>query len=109
MAIQLTEKAVEQVRKMMEKHELGEGYGLRVGVKAGGCAGREYLLELQEGPQERDRVYDFEGVTVFCDPKSYLFVNGLVIDFKDSMLGGGFKFDNPNAQSACGCGTSFAV
>lgn len=109
MAIQLTPTAVHQVRRMMEKHDLGEGYGLRIGVKAGGCAGREYLLELGEGPGEKDRVWNCEGLTVFCDPRSYLFINGLTIDFVETMLGGGFKFNNPNAISACGCGTSFTT
>lgn len=108
MAIELTPSAVQQVKDMMAKHELGEGYGLRLGVKAGGCAGREYVLELEEGPAERDRVWEYEGVKVFCDPKSYLFINGLVLDFKNSMLGGNFVFNNPNAVASCGCGTSFS-
>ena len=109
MAIELTREAVEQVKQMMAKHELDEGYGLRVGIKAGGCAGFEYALDLEEGPGEKDRAYDFDGVTVFCDPKSYLYINGLTIDFKTSMLGGGFMFINPNASSSCGCGTSFTT
>lgn len=109
MAIELTDKAVGQVRKMLSKHELGDEYGLRIGVKAGGCAGREYLLELEEGPQERDRVFEFEDVKVFVDPRSYLFVNGLRIDFFETLLEAGFKFENPNATSACGCGTSFTT
>jgi iron-sulfur cluster assembly protein len=108
MAIELTPSAVQQVKDMMAKHELGEGYGLRLGVKAGGCAGREYVLELEEGPGERDRVWDYDGVKVFCDPKSYLFINGLVLDFNNSLLGGNFVFNNPNASASCGCGTSFS-
>jgi iron-sulfur cluster assembly protein len=109
MGIELTERAVEQVKRMKAQHALGEGWGLRVAIKAGGCAGYEYLLELEEGPKERDRVFDYDGIKVFCDPKSYLFIGDVKLDFHDSMLGGGFKFENPQAASSCGCGTSFSV
>lgn len=109
MAIELTEAAVSQVRQMMSKHDLGEGYGLRIGVKAGGCAGREYVVDLEEGPTEKDRVFEFDDVKVFVDPRSYLFVNGLRLDFFETMLEQGFKFENPNAASSCGCGTSFTT
>jgi iron-sulfur cluster assembly protein len=108
MAIELTTNAIEQVKKMMSKHELGEGWGLRVGIKAGGCAGYEYQLELDER-HERDRVFEYDGIQVFCDPKSYLFIGDVRLDFHDSLLGGGFKFENPKAASSCGCGTSFSV
>ncbi len=109
MAIELTEAAVSQVRRMKAKHDLGDDYGLRIGVKAGGCAGREYVLDLEEGPGEKDRVFEFEDVKVFVDPRSYLFVNGLCLDFFETMLEHGFKFENPNAASSCGCGTSFTT
>jgi iron-sulfur cluster assembly protein len=109
MAVHLTETAVKQVKRMMLKHELGDGYGLRLGVKAGGCAGREYVVELEEGPREKDRVYEFGELRVFVDPKSYLFIHGLEVDFKETLLEAGFIFRNPNASSSCGCGTSFAV
>ena len=108
MAITLTENAVSQVKKTLLQNELGESYGLRLGVKAGGCAGREYVVELDE-KSEKDRVYEFDGLSVFIDPKSYLFLTGLEIDFKQTLLESGFTFANPNASSQCGCGTSFAV
>jgi len=110
MAIRLTEQAVEQVKKMASKHALADGWGLRVGIKAGGCAGYEYKLDLEETPGDKDRVIEHDGgVSVFVDPKSYLFINEVVIDFSDNLLGGGFKFENPQAASSCGCGTSFSV
>jgi iron-sulfur cluster assembly protein len=88
-----------------------------VGVKGGGCSGFSYLLDLTEKQRETDEVWDFsfelesEQVTirVVCDPKSYLYLNGTTIDFKDEMMGRGFVFNNPNATSSCGCGSSFSV
>ena len=109
MAIGVTESAVRQIKRMKAKHGFGDEYGLRVGVKAGGCAGFEYQMELEVGPRERDRVYEYDGVNVFCDPKSYLFVNGIELDFSENLLGGNWVFNNPNASSSCGCGTSFAT
>ncbi len=108
MAVTLTDSAVAQVKKTLAQNELGESYGLRLGVKAGGCAGREYVVELDEST-DKDRTYEFDGLKVFIDPKSYLFLAGLEIDFKQTLLESGFIFNNPNASSQCGCGTSFAT
>ena len=84
-------------------------YQQRIGVKAGGCSGLNYVLDIVEGPESNDRTFAMHGLNIFCDPKSYLYLNGLEIDYESNMTGGGFKFANPNARRSCGCGTSFAV
>lgn len=109
--IGLTELAADKARKMMAENEIAadSGFGIRVGVKSGGCSGLNYVLDLVESPEDADRVFERHGVKVYCDPKSYLYLNGTEIDFEDSVMGGGFKFNNPNARRSCGCGTSFTV
>lgn len=110
--IVLTELAAQKARSMMLDNEINPDqttYGLRIGVKAGVCSGLNYILDLVDGPRDNDRVFQQNNVRVFCDPKSYLFLNGTQIDFEQNMMGGGFKFSNPNAKRSCGCGTSFAV
>ena len=110
--ITLTSLAAQKARSMMLDNEINPDqttYGLRIGVKAGGCSGLNYVLDLVDGPNENDRVFVQNDVRLFCDPKSYLFLNGTEIDFEQNMMGGGFKFSNPNAKRSCGCGTSFAV
>ncbi len=110
--IELTSNAAEKARHMMIENDIDPGdttYGLRVGVKAGGCSGLNYVLELVDSPSDNDRVFTQHDVRIYCDPKSYLYLNGTQIDFEQTMMGGGFKFTNPNAKRSCGCGTSFAV
>ena len=82
---------------------------LRVGVKGGGCSGFNYTLDLTDRKTEEDEVFEQHGVEVICDPKSYLYLNGVSIDFRDEVMGRGFVFNNPNATSSCGCGSSFSV
>lgn len=108
MAISLTESAAKRIQEIIAEQELGDSYGVRVGVKSGGCSGLSYVLDICE-PEENDRSFDSFGIAVFCDPKSYFYVNGTEVDFSDDMLNGGFSFDNPQAARSCGCGTSFAV
>ncbi len=94
-----------------------ESTHLRVGVKGGGCSGFSYILDLTETKKEGDEQWDFtfeiEGnnldLRVICDPKSYLYLNGTTVDFKDEVMGRGFVFDNPNANATCGCGSSFST
>jgi iron-sulfur cluster assembly protein len=106
MSIQLTSSAARQLKHTITENQ-AEGHVVRVGVTAGGCSGYSYVLEVVDEVKNNDRRFEFDGVPVVCDPKSYLYVNGLEIDFVDSIMGGGFKFNNPNVKRSCGCGTSF--
>lgn len=108
MALELTESAAKRIQNIIAEQKLSADHGVRLGVRSGGCSGMEYVLEI-DAPAEADRIFDSHGVQVFCDPKSYFFINGVVVDYLDDLLNGGFRFENPNAQRSCGCGTSFAV
>lgn len=109
MALSLTPRAAARIREIMTQNGVGpDTHGVRLGVKSGGCSGLSYVLEVDE-PHENDRIYESAGVRVFCDPKSYLYVNGTEVDFSSDLLNGGFAFGNPNVKRGCGCGTSFAV
>ena len=110
MSIELTETAAREIKTIVDQQELdAEKVSLRVGVKGGGCSGFSYLLDLTEQSNENDEVIEQHGIKVVCDPKSYLYVNGTTIDFKDEVMGRGFVFSNPNAKSTCGCGSSFSA
>ena len=110
MAIELTETAAREIKSIIEQQELDqEKIRLRVGVKGGGCSGFSYLLDLTEQAKESDETFDKHGIKVICDAKSYLYLNGTTIDFKDEVMGRGFVFNNPNATSSCGCGSSFSA
>jgi iron-sulfur cluster assembly protein len=107
--IQLTPKAVEKVREIMRDQGLTEG-GLRVGVKGGGCSGLSYNLALDTEERPGDKVFEVDGVKLFVDMKSFLFLNGSTLDYKEEgLMQRGFTFVNPNSSGACGCGESFAV
>lgn len=108
MAITLTERAAQEVKTILEQQNLSpETTYLRMGVKGGGCSGFSYALDLTETKTEQDEEFDSHGVKVVCDPKSYLYLNGTTLDFKDEVMGRGFVFNNPNATHTCGCGSSF--
>ncbi len=110
MPIQLSETAAREIRTIIEQQELdAEKTRLRVGVKGGGCSGFSYLLDLTEQQRDTDELFEEHGIKVVCDPKSYLYLNGTNIDFKDEIMGRGFVFNNPNANSSCGCGSSFSA
>lgn len=109
MGLSITERAAGRVREIMNANEVGpDTHGVRVGVKSGGCSGLSYELAIDE-PGDKDRIFEVHGIRVFCDPKSYLFINGTNVDFSSDLLNGGFRFENPNVKRACGCGTSFTV
>src|SRR3954468_5684165 len=106
----LTETAAKEVHSIIKEQELdGAKVCLRVGVKGGGCSGFSYLLDLTESRKATDEAFEQHGIRIICDPKSLLYLNGVTIDFKDEIMGRGFVFNNPNATSSCGCGSSFSV
>ncbi|MGD2179634.1 HesB/IscA family protein [Lusitaniella coriacea] len=107
--IQLSPNALKHVLMLRERQ--GKDLCLRVGVRNGGCSGMSYMMDFEEpnNIREDDRVFDYEGFQIICDPKSMLYLYGLVLDYSDAMIGGGFEFTNPNASQTCGCGKSFGV
>ena len=107
--IELTTKAVDKVREIMRDQGIAEG-GLRVGVKGGGCSGMSYNLAIDTEQRPGDKVFEKEGIKVFVDMKSLLFLDGSTLDYKDEgLMQRGFTFVNPNSTGSCGCGESFAV
>lgn len=106
--LSLTKKAAKKVQYIINDNEfdLSEA-GVKLSVKAGGCSGFEYYLDVIEAPEDSDRIFESQGLNIFCDPKSYLYVRGTVIDYEEGSMTSGFSFENPNAKRSCGCGTSF--
>ena len=106
--IKLTENAAKHVKSLMlGQHK--EGYGLRIKVLGGGCAGYQYQIDIEEKPQEKDSVLEFYGVKVFVDPKTALFIQGTEIDYVEGLMASGFKFKNPKSTGSCSCGESFST
>ena len=103
--VTLTPVALDKVRGILAQEEAAE-LGLRVFVRGGGCSGLSYGMALDERTED-DLVADYDGVTVLVDPMSAMYVSGAEIDYQDSLMGGGFTVNNPNAVSTCGCGHSF--
>lgn len=107
--LNISDNAAKLIQKMTHKNGL-DGGGLRIGIKAGGCSGLSYTFGWEASPREGDHVFDGpEGSRVFVDPKSFAFINGTTLDYDTSLVSKGFIFNNPNARSSCGCGTSFSV
>ncbi len=109
MGISITEKAATHVRRLFDEHKVAATACLRVGIKGGGCSGFSYTLNIADAPAADDEVFTGHDVRIVCDPKSYLYLNGTEIDFKDELMGGGFVFNNPNAKDKCSCGASFSA
>jgi iron-sulfur cluster assembly protein len=108
--IQITDKAIARVRSAMEKEGVSvEQGGLRLGVQGGGCSGLSYNIRFDTQPRERDRVFQFGDVRVFVDPKSFIYLHGMVLDYQETLMQQGFVFVNPNSTKSCGCGTSFSA
>ena len=105
----VTDSAAREIKRIIEEQDKPEGTALRLYVQAGGCAGMSYGMDFEEEPRENDKTLEINGVKVYMDPKSYLFLNEVVVDFKESLMGRGFVFENPKASGQCGCGTSFSV
>lgn len=106
--ITLTPSAKTQLHKLLEQKR-EPGYFMRVGVKGGGCSGMSYSVELDNQVGEFDKVFGEGESKIVVDQKSFVYLNGIEIDFSNELVGGGFQFRNPNASGSCGCGTSFSV
>lgn len=106
--ITLTQPAANRLQAVM-KGERKEGFALRLEVVGGGCSGMSYKMTFEDQEREFDKVFESQGMRIFCDLQSWLYLKGIEIDFSDDLLTGGFKIKNPNAQRTCGCGTSFSA
>jgi iron-sulfur cluster assembly protein len=106
--VSFTEGAKKELRKLREQQELGEDFGVRVGVEGGGCSGMNYVLGFDQ-KKDGDQEFELEGIKIFMHKAHGLYLAGMEIEFQDGLNARGFTFNNPNAKSTCGCGTSFSV
>jgi iron-sulfur cluster assembly accessory protein len=106
--VQLTETAVTKVREILDTQD-PKPSGLRIAVVGGGCSGFSYSMAFENTPNMLDKTYTFDGLKVFIDQASLLYLDGVQVDYVESMEGSGFKFNNPNVKNTCGCGSSFSV
>ncbi len=107
--ITITARALEELHRIRQEQRIPEHYGLRMGIRGGGCSGFSYVLGFDPEPRPDDLVLDADGIPVFIDPRSAFYLMGVTLDFADGLLQRGFTFRNPNAVRTCGCGHSFAV
>ncbi len=107
----VTDPAVKRIRVILAKEGIPlEQGGLRLGVKGGGCSGMSYFVGFDKEPNERDHIFEFQDVRVFIDPKSFVYLKGMKLDYEETLVcAKGFNFINPNSTRSCGCGTSFSV
>ena len=106
--ITFTEKAAEKVKEIAEAENL-QGQGIRLRVIGGGCSGFSYDLYFDDEPREMDETFETNGVQLYLDPMSVQYLDGTEVDYVETLSGAGFKFNNPNIQGTCGCGSSFSV
>jgi iron-sulfur cluster assembly protein len=106
--ISISDRAATEIRKITTTKELPEGYGLRVGVRGGGCSGMSYVLGFDR-MRDYDISYEIDGIRTYVDKRQGLYLMGTVVDYHDGLNARGFTFENPNAVQTCGCGTSFAA
>ncbi len=106
--VSFTEGAKKELRKLRTQQELGDDFGVRVGVEGGGCSGMNYVLGFDQ-KKEGDQEFEVDGIKIFMHKAHGLYLAGMEIEFQDGLNARGFTFNNPNAKSTCGCGTSFAV
>ncbi len=106
--LQLTEKAIAQAKAILARENL-EGYGLKVAVVTSGCSGYSYQMDFEKEGKPGDTVLEMDGLKVYLDASSRKYLRGTVIDYVSGLQGAGFKFNNPNVKSTCGCGTSFSA
>jgi iron-sulfur cluster assembly protein len=108
----VSDEASDKIRTLLQNDEATVDpaeRGLRVAVRGGGCSGFQYKLEFEDGPGEMDQVIESNGVRIFVDPKSSLYLSGVILRYDDGLMGAGFQVENPNARTTCGCGESFSV
>jgi iron-sulfur cluster assembly accessory protein len=105
--IQMTQKAVEKVKEILDTQE-PKPAGLRISVVGGGCSGFNYSMAFETSPGLLDKTYTFEGLSLYVDQASMLYLDGAEVDYVETMEGAGFKFNNPNVKTTCGCGSSFS-
>lgn len=105
--IELTESAKNKIRQVVAREP--NVAGLRLGVRGGGCDGLTYSIQFEAAPRPRDNVFEFDGVKVFVDPKSLAYLEGMTVDYKETLMQQTFLFQNPKAKHSCSCGTSFSV
>ncbi len=106
--VTFTEGAVKELFKLRDQQELNDNFGLRIGVEGGGCSGMSYVLGFDQ-KKDGDQEFLIDGLTVFMHKAHGMYLLGMQIDFQDGLNARGFTFNNPNAASTCGCGTSFSV
>ena len=107
--ITISEKAANEIKRIMEENKITDNFGLRVGVKGGGCSGLTYNLGFDAEQKAGDTIIEQSGIKLFVDGKSLFYLAGTELDFSDGLNGKGFTFNNPNAKRTCGCGESFGV
>ena len=106
--VNLTDNAISKVKEIMAQQDPVPA-GLRIGVVGGGCSGFSYNMSFENAPGMMDKVFTFDGLKVFVDATSVMYLNGCVVDYVETLEAAGFKFENPNVKSTCGCGSSFSV
>ena len=106
--VQMTEKAVGKVKEIMASQDPQPG-GLRIAVVGGGCSGFSYSMAFENQPNMLDKTYQYDGLKVYVDQASLLYLDGAEVDYVETLEGAGFKFNNPQVKSTCGCGSSFQV
>lgn len=107
--IKVSERAKEQVLKLMQQQNMATDAFIRVGVKGGGCSGLTYMMDFDHQLKEDDKVFEDNGIKIVVDKKSFLYLIGTELDFTGGLNGKGFSFINPNATRTCGCGESFSI
>jgi iron-sulfur cluster assembly protein len=108
--LHVTEPAVGRIRVLLAKEGIApDAGGLRLGVIGGGCSGMSYSMKLDAKARESDHVFEFDGIRIFVDPKSFVYLKGLTLDYEETLIRQGFNYINPNATRSCGCGTSFST
>lgn len=106
--VTITDSAIKQLKKILEESTVPENHFLRIGVKGGGCSGLSYVLDFDEKKQY-DKVFEFKELSFIVDRRHLMYLEGTLLDFSEGLDNRGFTFDNPNAESTCGCGNSFST